>query len=598
MLHLLAFLARRVVPFAAAWVAGWVVGAVFGLVPGLVAAAVVALGAELVMAWVRQRTPLRWLVRVAVLLHVAFWSWQGVLHTPTTGPGPVRLLGADAAAAPVPFAAGFGHAAFALPPTAPLAGWGSPPRRQALPALGGLGPLGALTQAWMAERGEEGTPRRPLYRHPSPPDRGQALGARAFWLQPDGAPPLALVSVDLVTTSRTIHRRVLEALAADELEAHRLLLAATHTHSGPGGFRRERFAAVVGTDHFDPRVEDAVVDAIVKAVRAARDDATPATIAWAQVVLPADQPLGRGRGPLRTHEEHVGTLLVTDADGRPRGAVVHAAVHPTVLRRTYLRFDRDLAGAIETRLGQELGGVPVLFVNGAFGDVAPAPTPDAPHGQGRLLALAERATAGLLDVVHDAPRHERLAVRCAAAERDMGTARAVTGWGSGHALHEAADRPLFHGSVGDVVADGLLAPLDVAAWSLFLPEVRFVGSFDPLAFGVRVDLQEMVEPGKASGQEALAAGVVRLDAGSGASLTWLWTPGEATRSAGATWAATARTDADADVWVLGVTNGGAAYLADPDTIEAGGYEAAATLYGAQTAHLVGELLDASLAGTR
>ncbi|MGE0193895.1 MAG: neutral/alkaline non-lysosomal ceramidase N-terminal domain-containing protein [Planctomycetota bacterium] len=592
MLRLLAFLARRVVPFAAAWVAGWVTAAGFGLVPALVAAVVAAVVAELLLVYVRRRPPLRWLLRLAVLLHIAFWSWQGVLRTPTEGPGPVELVAADEARPTVPFQAGFGQAAFDLPRTASLAGWGSPPRRQALPALGGLGWLGGLTQAWMAGRGDDGEPRRPLYRHPPAPDRGQSLGARALWLQPEGGPPFALVSLDLVTTSRTLHARVVAALAAEGVVAQRLLLAATHTHSGPGGFRRERFAAVVGTDHFDPRVEDAIVAATVAALRAARDDLRSATLAWAQVVLPADRPLGRGRGPAPATQERVGALLVTDVDGRPQGAVVHAAVHPTVLRRTHLRFDRDLAGAIETRLGQELGGVPVLFVNGAFGDVAPAPTPAAPHGQGRLLALAERATAGLLDAVGAAPRHGRLAIRCALAQRDMGTPRAIAGVGSGSALHAAADRPLLAGSVGDIVADALLLPLDVAAWSLFVPEARFVGSIDPPAVGVRVQLAEVV------GREPLAAGAVRFDVGGGETLAWLWTPGEATRQAGATWAASAEGHAADDVWVLGVTNGGAAYLADPDTIEAGGYEAAATLHGADTARLVGELLQAALAATR
>lgn len=582
---LLAFLLGRIVPAGAALSAGMVVAALGGLVPGIVAATVAGVGAEFVLAWIRRRTWARWSLRLALLLHVAFWSWQGVQHLPTAPARPVHLLGASTTTEPAAIEAGFGAAAFDLPPSTTLAGWGGPPRRVAFPAFAGLGPLGALTQAWQEARDEQGRPRQPYFVAPPLPDRGQALGARALVLRTANGPTLAVVSLDLVVTSRPLHERVATRLAARGVEPAGLLLCATHTHSGPGGVARGRLAAAVGTDHFQPAIEDAVVEACVAAVTLALDTMQPATLAFAHLVRAPDERAGSDRGPVPGPPEEVHGLLVRDTAGRPVGALVHLALHATVRRREWRHFDRDIAGAIEVRLGQELGGVPALFVNGAFGDVAPAATPGVAEGDARLATLATWAVKGLAEALEAAPSHARMRLGVALVERDLGTPRAVAGWGDREALLAATDRAWLEGGAEAIAMDAVTLPLNVLAWSLFLPEVRIAATLDGPALGARLALNDLVPT------DAHLFSAVHLAPEDGPDCLWLTTPGEATQVAGAAWREAARQHGHTSVWTLGVVNGGCAYLADEVTMHAGGYEAVTTLYGAHTAGRVGEALD-------
>lgn len=580
-----AFLAARLLPLAAGLLGGMVVASVAGLVPGLVGAVLAGVGAEVALAWIRRRAWARRVLRLALLLHVAFWSWQGIQRLPLAGPLPPRIVGGNTSTEAAGIEAGFGAAAFDLPRSATLAGWGGPPRRLGAPAFGGLGPIGRLVQRWQAERDADGRPRQPYFVSPPLPDRGQALGARALVLSTHNGPTVALVSLDLVVTTRALHARVATRVERLGIEPAGLLLCATHTHSGPGGLLRDRLAATVGTDHFQPAIEDAVVDAVVVAVREAVEALAPATLSVAHLVRSAEQRVGRDRGPVAGPPEQVHGLLVRDEAGRPVGAVVHAAVHPTVRRREWDRFDRDLAGAIEVRLGQELGGVPALFINGAFGDVAPAPTPGVPEGDARLAALSTIAVRGLADALRAAPARSRMRLGTALVERDLGTPHAVAGWGDRRALLAAADRGWFQGGAGGIAADLATLPPNVLAWSLFLPEVRVTAALDGPALGVRLVLDDLVAT------TPQLFGAVHLQLEGGEDCLWLWTPGEATQAAGAAWRAAAEAAGHDVVWVLGVVNGGCAYIADEATMAAGGYEAVTTLYGAHTATLVGEALD-------
>ncbi len=597
MRRLISFLARRLVPAVLAGVGGWMVAATYGIPWGAAAALVVAALVEAALAWIRRAPRRRRLFRLAAAAHVVVWSVVGALRTPTDPPGAVRVVDAVRASAFGAVRAGFGAATFDLPAETPLAGWGSPPRRIGLPAYGGLGPIGALSFAHQGARDGDGAPRRALFRHPEGPDRGESMGARALWIEASGGAPLVVVSLDLVTSSRPLHDAVAQRLAADGVRPGGLILAATHTHSGPGGFRRERFAAIAGTDHFDPRVEAAITNATVDAIRAARTAATEASLSWAEVTLDPAQPLGQRRGVGGEPNDRLAALLVRRSDGSPSGTLLHAAIHPTVLRRSHARFDGDLATALAQRFGAALGGVPVVFVNGALGDVSPASSREGSQGAARLDELARRAFPGtrppLVERVLAADRHAQAAISFACAERDPGTPRVVVGWGSGLALHDAADRPFFQGGSSAVLADSLMLPLNVLAWSLFLPDLRFVAATGPGAFGVRMNLDDLV------GREPLFAGVVRIDVpGEGKDLAWLWSSGEATTEIGRGWEEAAVAKDDVDPWVLGLANGGCAYLADDAHLEFRTYEGVATLYGARSARHVGDLLDVALSATR
>ena len=78
-----------------------------------------------------------------------------------------------------------------------------------------------------------------------------------------------LVRLDLVTSDAELHAAVAAALADLGFAPQTVLVPATHTHSGPGGYSDVPLSALLGTDHFRADVFEAVTAAAVRAVRAA-----------------------------------------------------------------------------------------------------------------------------------------------------------------------------------------------------------------------------------------------------------------------------------------------------------------------------------------
>ena len=112
----------------------------------------------------------------------------------------------------------------------------------------------------------------------------QRLYARAIVFEDESGERVALVVADLGMVSLVLHRRVADRTlrSGTEIGADRLLLSATHTHSGPGNF----FAAdgyntnagrFVG---FDAVVTDFLIDGIAGAIEDAASDLQPAQAGW------------------------------------------------------------------------------------------------------------------------------------------------------------------------------------------------------------------------------------------------------------------------------------------------------------------------------
>src|SRR5512133_1234044 len=92
------------------------------------------------------------------------------------------------------------------------------------------------------------------------------VGARALVLKAPGC-RLAVVSADLLLVNDALEALV--RARVQDLGLNGLVLAATHTHAGPGGYFRNVVFEHVGTAPFDPDVRDAVVTAIADAIRRA-----------------------------------------------------------------------------------------------------------------------------------------------------------------------------------------------------------------------------------------------------------------------------------------------------------------------------------------
>lgn len=273
-----------------------------------------------------------------------------------------------AAAQPCPgcLDAGAARVPVAVPPGVPLGGYGSLARRLFLPDV--------------------------LRRHPHAfwfrPSVGarDELAARALVLQ-SGQRRVAWVAVDLLAVDRTLAADVQRRLEAAGVRPAALLLSASHTHSGPGAYVDSAALGWLALDRLDPAVREALLEAIVAAVRQAEANRRPARLATSSVTAP-----GLVRSRLRQPLDHeLLVVKVTAASGEPLALVWNYAIHGTTLGARNLRLSGDVMGEASARLERDLG-VPVLFVNGAVGDVSPGR-----HGErataelGAELAAAARA---------------------------------------------------------------------------------------------------------------------------------------------------------------------------------------------------------------
>ncbi len=556
---------------------------------GTALAAVVFAGAFLAMVlafrFARRRPRLRRAVRGGLLLYVVAVTVRGyavAAGRPAGEPrvGPVTAWPAGRQA----FLAGVGEASFGLTGKDTLAGYGMPPRRVAVPWLA-MGPLAKLSLDLMARPGSDGAPRVPLFSTGTPGPL--PLGARAVVLRPTGAgAPLAVCRLDLVMLDRRVHAGVLARLRDLGFTEDTVILAATHTHSGPGGHASTCLAQALATDHASPEVVARVVGAATEAIRAAYASAVPARLGFvrAEDRDAAGKPiLARNRSdpdPDRLDTEVLGLRLDAADGGRRLALLLVYAVHPVWGRPRHKVFDADVAGALE-RLGTAADGAPVVFVNGAEGDVGPRVAWSDRTKPAPLGAFEAAVTAGL------APRGraETLSLRAVTVRREMGSARYVERFGgTREALTDVVARP-FGRSLADAGAEALLVPANAFLWSAGVPDVRMCGTFSG-GFGIVVRLDPWLD-----GSD-LPVGAVRLDTERGTALL-AWAACEPVTAVGETLKAAGRARGASTVYVIGLANDYLAYVAGDAEIARPTYEGRMTLFGPGTAARVVESFEAA-----
>ena len=201
---------------------------------------------------------------------------------------------------------------------------------------------------------------------------------RALVLSDSGL-TVALASVDVLLIPSALREKV-EARVRD-LGLDALLLAATHTHSGPGGYWDDVLGSRFGTGPYDRALEEALADRIADALRGAAAARGPAQLS---VATSRREDLVRNRDGGAPG----GQLLAIRIE-RPGGEVVgHVVVfpaHATVHGSRNRLLSADWPGA----LARDLPGV-TIFLQGAEGDqtwTLPTPQPGPAHvAFGRLVA--------------------------------------------------------------------------------------------------------------------------------------------------------------------------------------------------------------------
>jgi hypothetical protein len=250
---------------------------------------------------------------LAILLGIASLPWRGDRAAEPPRPG-------DAPSASGRLSAGFAVVPFELPAGVPLGGF--------------------ARVRWASEG----------VRDP--------VGARAVVLAAGGL-KVALVAAELVLVPEELEAAVRERVADVGLGG--LVVAATHTHAGPGGFWHNPVGERAGTGPYDRAVRDLVADAMARAVREAAASAVPVR---ATAGAERAETLVRSR----SGGEKDGRLTVVRLEplegGAPVAELVVFPAHPTMLGKR----NRLVSGDWPSRLLALGERGPRLFLQGAVGD--------------------------------------------------------------------------------------------------------------------------------------------------------------------------------------------------------------------------------------
>jgi hypothetical protein len=167
-----------------------------------------------------------------------------------------------------------------------------------------------------------------------------------------------LAIVDGIGIGNQIQREIRTTAAANlGLDESEIIVAATHTHSGPD------FQGLWGgvPDDYKARV----ISDIVASLDVAWNSKVPANLEVASTTS-----MNRNRRGWDFTDDSLFALHATTLEGDPLGLLVTFAAHPVILGDENLMISRDYCGYTVDRLEQELD-IPVLFFNGIQGDVSP-----------------------------------------------------------------------------------------------------------------------------------------------------------------------------------------------------------------------------------
>jgi hypothetical protein len=198
------------------------------------------------------------------------------------------------------------------------------------------------------------------------------LEAGLLWLGTAEDPGVVWLALDVVGVDEPLSARLSTAVgAALGIPADRVLVCASHTHSGPAVWTSSMPPGLFAGP--DPDAVARLVEAVVSGATGLAAGRRPVTASWAS--RPA-----RGVGANRTtpdgpHDDSAGVLTLRDADSDEIVAVLcDFASHPTVLSAGNLRYSADWPGAARRVLAGGLGAVgrppAVAFLQGAAGDAS------------------------------------------------------------------------------------------------------------------------------------------------------------------------------------------------------------------------------------
>ena len=194
--------------------------------------------------------------------------------------------------------------------------------------------------------------------------------------------PFYLIASDLCLFSPTLYDSLTRDLQKEMgIDPKHVLWSVTHSHATPEIGPPEMYKTLLGrSDHdWDRENTTRTVRALIDAVRTARDQLAPAQIAFASGIALAninrrakdvDGRVSIGLNPEGPVDRQFNLIRLTRPNGTLIALVANYAMHGTVMSGDNVSISGDGPGTVAAYLEDTLGA-PVLYVNGAAGNIAP-----------------------------------------------------------------------------------------------------------------------------------------------------------------------------------------------------------------------------------
>jgi len=199
----------------------------------------------------------------------------------------------------------------------------------------------------------------------------------------DGETQFFLVSTDICLFSPSVYDEVMSTLQAETgIKPVQVWWTVTHTHSapevGPPGlgeaFMGERYKHDHNTE-YTARVKKSLLDGI----KEARTKLEPARlgVGWGMAMANINRrgrdlegPTYLGLNPDGPTDRQIGLIRLERADGRLLALIANYAMHGTALGGENKMITGDAPGIVADYVEEKLGA-PMLYINGAAGNLAP-----------------------------------------------------------------------------------------------------------------------------------------------------------------------------------------------------------------------------------
>ena len=221
----------------------------------------------------------------------------------------------------------------------------------------------------------------------------------------DGTTQFFLISTDICLISPTEYTRVTGLIKKQfGIDPLNVWWTVTHTHSapevGPPGMYATYLADRVV--EVDPAYTNMITQKLLDGIKEAREKLAPARIGagWGfsqaninRRAIDVDGKASLGLNPDGPVDRRIGMIRIDKEDGNPLVLIANYPIHGTVLGAENTLISGDAPG-IAAEYAESKLGAPVLFINGAAGNLAPIysvyPSPRAGHLSQFRVLLGDR----------------------------------------------------------------------------------------------------------------------------------------------------------------------------------------------------------------